>query len=60
LVFLAAWSEKLYGREKEIELLLASFGRVGGGGRPELVLVSGYSGVGKSSVVNEASTRATI
>jgi predicted ATPase len=46
LVFLAAWSEKLYGREKEIELLLASFGRVGGGGRPELVLVSGYSGVG--------------
>jgi predicted ATPase/signal transduction histidine kinase len=46
-------SEKLYGREEEIELLLASFGRVVGGGRPELVLVSGYSGVGKSSVVNE-------
>ena len=46
-------SEKLYGREKEIELLLASFGRIAGGGRPELVLVSGYSGVGKSSVVNE-------
>ncbi|MBV8417683.1 MAG: serine/threonine-protein kinase PknK, partial [Verrucomicrobia bacterium] len=46
-------SEKLYGREKEIELLLGSFGRVAGGGRPELVLVSGYSGVGKSSVVNE-------
>jgi predicted ATPase len=46
-------SEKLYGREEEIELLLASFGRVVGGGRTELVLVSGYSGVGKSSVVNE-------
>jgi serine/threonine protein kinase len=46
-------SEKLYGREKEIEQLLASFARVAGGGRPELVLVSGYSGVGKSSVVNE-------
>jgi PAS domain S-box-containing protein len=45
--------EKLYGREKEIELLLASFDRVVTDGRAELVLVSGYSGVGKSSVVNE-------
>ena len=45
--------EKLYGREPEIATLLASFDRVVGGGRPELVLVSGYSGVGKSSVVNE-------
>jgi predicted ATPase len=34
--------------------LLASFDRiVNGGGVPELVLVSGYSGIGKSSVVNE-------
>jgi predicted ATPase/signal transduction histidine kinase/GAF domain-containing protein len=45
--------EKLYGRAAEIETLLASFDRVVDGGRPELVLVSGYSGVGKSSVVNE-------
>jgi predicted ATPase/signal transduction histidine kinase len=45
--------EKLYGRATEVEALLASFDRVMGGGRPELVLVSGYSGVGKSSVVNE-------
>ncbi len=45
--------EKLYGREREIATLLASFERVVGGGKPELVLVSGYSGVGKSSVVNE-------
>jgi serine/threonine protein kinase len=45
--------EKLYGREREIAALLASFDRVVGGGRPELVLVSGYSGVGKSSVVSE-------
>jgi PAS domain S-box-containing protein len=45
--------EKLYGRASEIKTLLASFNRVVGGGRPELVLVSGYSGVGKSSVVNE-------
>ncbi|MFM0613188.1 serine/threonine-protein kinase PknK, partial [Paraburkholderia nemoris] len=45
--------EKLYGRAAEINTLLASFDRVVAGGRPELVLVSGYSGVGKSAVVNE-------
>src|SRR6185369_12263612 len=46
-------SEKLYGREREVDMLLASFERVVKSGRPELVLVSGYSGIGKSSVVNE-------
>ncbi len=45
--------EKLYGREREVEALLAAFDRVVGGGQPELLLVSGYSGIGKSSVVNE-------
>jgi PAS domain S-box-containing protein len=45
--------EKLYGREREIEVLLAAFDRIVAGGRPELVLVSGYSGIGKSSLVNE-------
>ena len=45
--------EKLYGREREIEALLASFDRVVATGTLELVLVSGYSGIGKSSVVNE-------
>jgi serine/threonine protein kinase len=45
--------EKLYGRASEINTLLASFDRVVAVGRPELVLVSGYSGIGKSSVVNE-------
>src|SRR3954469_9980442 len=45
--------EKLYGRAPEIRTLLASFDRILGGGRAELVLVSGYSGIGKSSVVNE-------
>jgi PAS domain S-box-containing protein len=45
--------EKLYGREREIETLLTSFDRTVHGGVPELVLVSGYSGIGKSSVVNE-------
>jgi PAS domain S-box-containing protein len=45
--------EKLYGRKCEIDSLLAAFDRVVAQGTPELVLVSGYSGVGKSSVVNE-------
>src|SRR5215813_10015917 len=45
--------EKLYGREREIETLLTCFDRVVKSGRTELVLVSGYSGIGKSSVVNE-------
>jgi PAS domain S-box-containing protein len=45
--------EKLYGRESEINTLLASFDRVVAGNKTELVLISGYSGVGKSSVVNE-------
>jgi len=46
-------SEKLYGRAREIDALLASFERVVASGTPELTLVSGYSGIGKSSVVNE-------
>src|SRR5262250_3507943 len=45
--------EKLYGREPEIETLLNAFDRVVTRGTAELVLVSGYSGIGKSSVVNE-------
>lgn len=45
--------EKLYGREREVEALLAAFDRVVAQGATELVLVTGYSGVGKSSVVNE-------
>src|SRR5450631_2164725 len=45
--------EKLYGRDREIGTLLAAFDRVVTSGRPELVLVSGYSGIGKSAVVNE-------
>ena len=46
-------AEELYGRETEIATLLAAFDRVVAQGTPELVLVSGYSGIGKSSVVNE-------
>src|SRR5246127_1920915 len=45
--------EKLYGREREIEALIAAFDRVVAEGTTELVLVSGYSGIGKSSVVHE-------
>ncbi len=45
--------EKLYGREREVDALLEAFDRVVVKGAAELVLVSGYSGVGKSSVVNE-------
>src|ERR1700693_1463923 len=45
--------EKLYGREREIEALIAAFDRVVAQGSTELVLVSGYSGIGKSSVVHE-------
>src|SRR5262249_39317775 len=45
--------EKLYGRAREIATLLAAFERVVTDGAPELVLVSGSAGIGKSSVVNE-------
>jgi PAS domain S-box-containing protein len=45
--------EKLYGREREVDILLAAFDRIVNGGTPELALVSGYSGIGKSSVVLE-------
>jgi predicted ATPase/signal transduction histidine kinase len=45
--------ERLYGREREIETLLACFDRVVARGTLELVLVSGFSGIGKSSVVHE-------
>jgi PAS domain S-box-containing protein len=45
--------ERLYGREREIDTLLAAFDRVVADGTPQVVLVSGYSGIGKSSVVNE-------
>ena len=45
--------ERLYGREREIAILLAAFDRVVACGGPELVLVSGPAGTGKSTVVNE-------
>jgi serine/threonine protein kinase len=61
--------QKLYGREREIETLLTAFERVShpptlpnpplaiggqqGQGRSEMMLVSGYCGIGKSSLVQE-------
>ncbi|MGA7952728.1 MAG: AAA family ATPase, partial [Gloeobacterales cyanobacterium] len=45
-------SQKLYGRETEIEQLLAGFERVSQGSN-EIILVTGYSGIGKSSLVRE-------
>lgn len=60
--------QKLYGREAEVDLLLKAFERVSGvvapgslpahASRPlltrsELVLVAGYSGIGKSALVQE-------
>src|SRR5262249_2531280 len=46
-------AEKLYGREAEIDVLIAAFNRVANYGSFEFVLVSGYAGIGKSSIVNE-------
>ncbi|HAT12758.1 MAG TPA: serine/threonine protein kinase, partial [Microcoleaceae bacterium UBA11344] len=52
--------QKLYGREKQVSELLAAFERVANpcdenssSSQIELILVSGYSGIGKSAIVNE-------
>ncbi|WP_413207462.1 AAA family ATPase [Rhodospirillum sp. A1_3_36] len=45
--------QKLYGRESEIETLYATFDRTRRGAA-ELVLVAGYSGVGKTALIEEA------
>ncbi|BAY22390.1 multi-sensor signal transduction multi-kinase [Calothrix sp. NIES-2100] len=56
--------EKLYGRQKEVETLLTVFDRVAGNkeqinqpsellNRSELILITGFSGIGKTAVVNE-------
>ncbi len=43
---------KLYGRRKEVQALMESFARIEKGDK-ELFLVSGYSGIGKTSLINE-------
>ena len=44
--------DKLYGRETEVQALLKSFERTSQG-KAEIMLVAGFSGVGKTAVVNE-------
>ena len=44
--------EKLYGREVEVQKLLAGFERVARG-NSEIMLVAGFSGIGKTAVINE-------
>jgi len=44
--------EKLYGRESEVFSLLEAFERVSAGSA-EMMLVAGFSGIGKTAVVNE-------
>jgi PAS domain S-box-containing protein len=43
--------QKLYGREREIETLLTAFERISS--QSELFLIAGYSGIGKSAIVQE-------
>jgi predicted ATPase/signal transduction histidine kinase/tRNA A-37 threonylcarbamoyl transferase component Bud32 len=52
--------EKLYGREQEVKILLQAFERVTGRqedifpkAKSELMLITGFSGIGKTAVVNE-------
>ena len=49
--------EKLYGREVEVETLLKTFdqivGQEMGSASSELMLVGGFSGIGKTSLINE-------
>jgi predicted ATPase/serine/threonine protein kinase len=45
-------AQRLYGREQEREAMLAAFARVAGGAK-ELLLVTGYPGIGKSALVKE-------
>ncbi len=46
-------SAHLYGRARETTQLLRLFAAVANTGRPQVVVVSGYSGIGKSSLVAE-------
>lgn len=45
--------QKLYGRDEDIAVLLDKFSEVCKSGKTDLILIGGYSGVGKSSLVKE-------
>jgi len=47
--------QKLYGREREVDALMEAFERVAAG-HTEVILVAGYSGIGKTSLVSEIHT----
>ena len=44
--------EKLYGRDTEVQTLLNAFERVANGAT-EMMLVAGFSGIGKTAIINE-------
>ena len=44
--------QRLYGRAGEVKQLLTAFERISGGGN-ELILVAGYSGIGKTCLIRE-------
>jgi len=44
---------RLYGREREVGALVRAFERVSATGTPQTVLISGYSGIGKTTLVQE-------
>lgn len=46
-------SQKLYGRENQVSELLAAFDRVVNTATPEMILISGYAGIGKTALVRE-------
>ena len=48
-------SHKLYGREREVQQLLAAFDRacIGTSGEGEMVLVEGYAGIGKTALIQQ-------
>lgn len=45
--------QKLYGREKEIKTLINTFDLVCTNGDPQTIMISGFSGIGKTSLVHE-------
>ncbi|MGZ3773085.1 MAG: sensor histidine kinase [Pseudobdellovibrionaceae bacterium] len=46
-------SQRLYGREQEVAVLYKDFRGVVETGKSKLTLIAGYSGIGKTSLVNE-------